>query len=188
MSVGGLGAPPSATRHPWRQVRTVCDTSGSPLTVPDIALALPRARPRPLDRALDGISLAKRARINEVRNHAECRCWAGAVTHGFFIQYCGNLDACRTEARISRRSAQADDVLIALVYDTPQGAVVDYFGQASRDPAVPGLDAAVAEARAELHHYINRRGENPPQGITRPGLSLWLTERDDETVIGLPHE
>jgi len=31
-----------------------------------------------------------------------------------------------------------------------------------------------------------RRGENRPRGITRPGLSLWLTERDDETVVGKP--
>jgi len=110
------------------------------------------------------------------------------MTHGFFIQYCGNLEACRTEARILRPSAQPDDALVALVYETSQGVVVDYFGPASTNPALPGLQAAVAEARAELSHYINRRGENPPNGITRPGLSLWLTERDDETVIGIALE
>jgi hypothetical protein len=109
------------------------------------------------------------------------------VTHGFSIQYCGNLQACRTEARILRASAEPQQALVALVYDTSQGMVVDYFGSALPDPnALPGLDAAVSEARAELHHYINRRGDNPPKGITRPGLSLWLTERDDETVMGLP--
>ena len=110
------------------------------------------------------------------------------MAHGFLIQYCGNLEACRTEARISRPSAPLDDALVALVYDTVQGVVVEYFGSASKNPALPGLDAAIAEARAELHHYINRRGESPPKGITRPGLSLWLTERDDETVIGMPLE
>jgi hypothetical protein len=110
------------------------------------------------------------------------------VTHGFLIQYCGNLEACRTEARILRASAPPDDALVALVYDTAHGVVVDYCGSASKNPALPGLDAAIAEARAELHHYINRRGESPPKGITRPGLSLWLTERDDETVIGMPLE
>ena len=110
------------------------------------------------------------------------------MTHGFSIQYCGNLEACRTEARILRPSAEPADALLALVYDTAHGVVVDYFGSAATNPALPGLDAAVAEARAELHHYINRRGENRPRGITRPGLSLWLTERDDETVIGIPLE
>jgi hypothetical protein len=111
------------------------------------------------------------------------------MTHGFSIQYYGNLAACRTEARILRPSGEPHEALVALVYDTPQGMVVDYFGSALANPdQLPGLDAAVKEARAELHHYINRRGENPPKGITRPGLSLWLTERDDETVMGIPHD
>jgi hypothetical protein len=108
------------------------------------------------------------------------------VTHAFSIQYCANLEACRTEARILRPSAQPGDALVALVYDTSQGVAVDYFGPALTDRALPGLDAALAEAQAELRHYLHRRGENPPKGITRPGLSLWLTERDDETVIGIP--
>ena len=110
------------------------------------------------------------------------------MTHGFSIQFCGNLEACRTEARILRPSVQPDDALVALVYETSQGVVVSYYGLALANPALPGLDAAVAEARSELRHYINRRGENPPNGITRPGLSLWLTERDDETVVGIPLE
>jgi hypothetical protein len=103
------------------------------------------------------------------------------MRHGFTIQYAGNLDACRTEARILQAAA-----VVALVYDTSQGFVVDYPGPVAANPTAPGLAAAVAEARKELLHYINRRGENRPQGITRPGLSLWLTERDDETVVGLP--
>jgi hypothetical protein len=111
------------------------------------------------------------------------------VTHGFSIEYCGNLAVCRTEARILRPSAEPHEALVALVYDTSQGMVVDYFASALPNPsALPGLAVAVTEARAELQHYINRRGENRPKGITRPGLSLWLTERDDETVMGIPHE
>jgi len=105
---------------------------------------------------------------------------------GFSIQYCANLDACRTEARILRSSAPGEEALVAVVYDSSQGVVVSYLGAAVANPALPGLDAAVAEARSELVHYINRTGENRPRGITRPGLSLWLTERDDETVIGKP--
>jgi hypothetical protein len=103
------------------------------------------------------------------------------MRHGFTIQYAGNLEACRTEARILQASA-----VVAVVYDTAQGFVVDSPGPAASKASAPGLEAAIAEARRELLHYINRRGENRPQGITRPGLSLWLTERDDETVVGLP--
>jgi hypothetical protein len=108
------------------------------------------------------------------------------MTHGFSIQFCGNLEACRTEARILRVPAPPGDALVAIVYETSQGFVVSYFGSALANPALPGLVAAISEAQAELLHYINRRGENRPEGITRPGLSLWLTERDDETVIGMP--
>jgi hypothetical protein len=108
------------------------------------------------------------------------------MTHGFSIQFSGNLEACRTEARILRPSAQPDDGLVALIYETSLGFVVSYFGAALPNRTLPGLDAAIVEARAELLHYINRRGENRPPGITRPGLSLWLTERDDETVMGRP--
>jgi hypothetical protein len=108
------------------------------------------------------------------------------MTHGFSIEFCGNLEACRTEARIFAPSAKPDDGLVALVYETCRGFVVGYFGAALANRTLPGLEAAIAEARAELVHYINRRGENRPVGITRPGLSLWLTERDDETVMGRP--
>jgi hypothetical protein len=108
------------------------------------------------------------------------------MTHGFHIQFCGNLEACRTEARILRPSTQTGEALVALVYETSHGLIVSYFGSAVANPTLPGLDAAIAEARSELLHYLNRRGENPPKGITRPGLSLWLTERDDETVMGIP--
>ncbi|MBV8341815.1 MAG: hypothetical protein JO173_05475 [Gammaproteobacteria bacterium] len=111
-----------------------------------------------------------------------------AMTHPFSIQYSGNLEACRTEARIAAPAGGTADALIALVYDSPQGFVVSYFGPALGNRALPGLEAAVAEAQSELCHYINRRGDNRPAGITRAGLSLWLTERDDETVMGLPLE
>jgi hypothetical protein len=106
------------------------------------------------------------------------------MTHPFSIQYAGNLEACRTEARIFSPAAGTGETLLALVYDTTQGFVVSCFGPALSNRALPGLEAAIAEARSELCHYINRRGENRPEGITRAGLSLWLTERDDETVMG----
>ena len=85
-----------------------------------------------------------------------------------------------------RVPAPPGDALVAVVYETSQGFVVSYLGSALANPALPGLVAAISEAQAELLHYINRRGENRPEGITRPGLSLWLTERDDETVMGIP--
>jgi hypothetical protein len=66
-----------------------------------------------------------------------------------------------------RPSAQPDDALVALVYETSHGFVVSYVGSALANHTLPGLYAAIAEARAELLHYTNRRGENKPAGITR---------------------
>jgi hypothetical protein len=108
------------------------------------------------------------------------------VTHPFTVQFFGNVEACRTEARIVRPAAQPADAPVAVVYETSQGLVVSYPGAGASKPVLPGLDAAIAEARAELPHYINRKGEARPEGITRAGLSVWLMERDDETVMGLP--
>jgi hypothetical protein len=108
------------------------------------------------------------------------------VSQPFTVQFFGNVEACRTEARILPTSAQPSDAPVAVVYETSQGVVVSYPGAGVSKPGPPGLDAAIAEARAELLHYINRRGEPRPQGITRAGLSVWLMERDDETVMGLP--
>jgi hypothetical protein len=108
------------------------------------------------------------------------------MPHSFSIHYCGNLDACRTEARIAQSGGGPKEALIAVVYESLKGFVVTYHGAALANPSLPGLESALAEARRELPHYINRRGDNRPLGITRPGLSLWLTERDDETVVGTP--
>jgi len=110
------------------------------------------------------------------------------MTDAFSIEFCANVEACRAEAKISGPSAQSGDGLVAVVYETCRGFAVSYFGAALGNPMLPGLEAAIAEARAELLHYINRRGDKRPEGITRAGLRLWLTERDDETVIGIPPE
>jgi hypothetical protein len=110
------------------------------------------------------------------------------VSHPFTIRYVGNIQACRTEAWIVAPSAQPADTPLAVVYETSQGPVVSYPGAGPARSALPELDAAIAEARAELRHYINRKGEQRPHGITRAGLSLWLMERDDETVMGMPLE
>ncbi len=110
------------------------------------------------------------------------------MTQTFTIQFRGNVEACRTEAWILQRTGAAAASPVAIVYETSQGLVVSYPGAGAAKPALPGLDAAIAEAREELLHYINRRGEPRPQGITRAGLSLWLMERDDETVMGMPLE
>ena len=36
-----------------------------------------------------------------------------------------------------------------------------------------------------LKPYVNRRGENPPSGLSVVGLSLWLMEKADCTALGV---
>ncbi len=38
---------------------------------------------------------------------------------------------------------------------------------------------AIIDARNELRHYINRKGGQLPEGMTRAAFSLWLMQRDD---------
>ena len=44
--------------------------------------------------------------------------------------------------------------------------------------------AAIASAQQGLAQYVNRRGINPPSGLTPEGLSLWLMEKVDGTAMG----
>jgi hypothetical protein len=74
--------------------------------------------------------------------------------------------------------------LIAIVYERVEGWKVDLFvGPCglSLDEFVKALDAA----KAHLEHYVNRRGESAPEGLTAAGLSLWLMEKTDGTAMGV---
>jgi hypothetical protein len=105
------------------------------------------------------------------------------VTSPFSISYLGNVTDCRTEAEVSLRHAPADtDPLCAVVYDSDSGAIVEWFG-AAKDSKSPALTTAVEDAKLGLLAYTNRRGSNPPAGLTRAGLSLWLLEKTGGTAL-----
>ena len=103
----------------------------------------------------------------------------------FKINFLGNVSDCRTEAEVSlRHSPSNTDPLCALVYEGESGHVVEWFGSAGESKS-PGLTAAVEDAKLGLLNYVNRRGLNPPEGLTRAGLSLWLLEKEDGTAMGV---
>lgn len=43
----------------------------------------------------------------------------------------------------------------------------------------PPFTQALLEAKAELSHYVNRKGADCPADATRAAVSLWLMQRDD---------
>jgi hypothetical protein len=76
------------------------------------------------------------------------------------------------------------DALVAVVYELPSGWKVDLY----QSPG--GMDfgefvKALHAAQTRLLEYVNRRGENPPEGLTRAGFSLWLMEKADGTAMGI---
>jgi hypothetical protein len=107
------------------------------------------------------------------------------VSEAFSINFLGNVSDCRTEAEVSFRHPPSDtDPLCAVVYENESGPVVEWFGVAN-DSKSPGLIAAIEDAKRGLLAYVNRRGSNVPDGLTRAGLSLWLLEKADGTAMGV---
>lgn len=99
------------------------------------------------------------------------------MSEAFSISFLGNVADCRTEAEVSFRHSSADtDPLCAVVYENESGLVVEWFGVA-RESKSAALADAVENAKRGLMAYVNRRGSNPPEGLTRAGLSLWLMEK-----------
>jgi hypothetical protein len=108
------------------------------------------------------------------------------VSDTFKINFLGSVSNCRTEAEVSLRHAPSNtDPLCAVVYESELGPAVEWFGSAVESKS-PALTAAVEDAKLALLNYVNRRGLNPPEGLTRAGLSMWLLEKRDGTAIGAP--
>ncbi len=105
------------------------------------------------------------------------------MSEAFSISFLGNVSNCRTEAEVSlRHPPPGADPLCAVVYESESGPVVELFGVA-KDSKSPSLIAAIEDAKRGLVAYVNRRGTNLPDGLTRAGLSLWLMEKADGTAM-----
>ena len=98
----------------------------------------------------------------------------------YSVTILGNVEQCRTEAEIS----DGDGAVLAVVYETSDGwrtdILVKHLNQATDD-----FQTAVENAKETLSHYVNRRGENPPENATRGAFSLWLMVKDDGTSMGM---
>lgn len=91
----------------------------------------------------------------------------------------GNLGQCRTEAEISDESGNT----LAIVFEDSGGwhtNILDRKLQLSPSD----LNEAIGNAKVSLIHYVNRRGENALENMTRGAFSLWLMAKDDGTTMG----
>ncbi|MEJ2548059.1 MAG: hypothetical protein P8125_09605 [Gemmatimonadota bacterium] len=95
------------------------------------------------------------------------------------ITICGYVDLRRTVAELVRADSGE---FVGLVYEDSDG-----WKQEIPDHLLSEAVLSAAEhAKATLSEYVNRRGENVPDGLTRAGLSLWLMEKSDGTAMGRP--
>jgi hypothetical protein len=92
----------------------------------------------------------------------------------------GNVERCRTEAEI----LDSTGAIVAAVYEQSDRWHTDllegHLNQADID-LKPTVDIAIER----LSHYVNRRGENPPENATRGAFSLWLLVKDDGSAMGV---
>ena len=98
----------------------------------------------------------------------------------YSVTILGNVEQCRTEAEIS----DSEGTLLAVVYQTSDGWHTGVFVEELHQTATD-FQAAVENAKQSLSHYVNRRGENPPDNATRGAFSLWLMVKDDGTAMGV---
>jgi hypothetical protein len=91
----------------------------------------------------------------------------------------GNPESCRTEAGIADESGNR----VAIVYEGADGWHTEVLGPWLEQPPT-NFGALIESAKEVLSHYVNRRGDNVPCGLSVGALSLWLIVKDDGTAMG----
>lgn len=90
----------------------------------------------------------------------------------------GNVDKCRTEVEIS----DVQGTVLAVVYEAADGWHTDILVEPLNQSDIR-FKTAVEKAKENLSHFVNRRGENPPENATQGELSLWLMVKDGGTEV-----
>jgi hypothetical protein len=101
----------------------------------------------------------------------------------YSVTIIGNVEQCRTEAELS----DGEGAVLAVVYETSDGWQTDIYVE-QLNQAATDFQSAVENAKESLSHYVNRRGEDPPENATLGAFSLWLMVKDDGTAMGLNME
>ena len=103
------------------------------------------------------------------------------MSQDFQIRVFGNVADRRTESEVY--IPRGSDELVAVIYETDQGWVVEPFDNAPHGDA-DVLRTAIESAKDTLGAYVNRKGKGAPAGLTVAGLSLWLMTKVDGTAMG----
>lgn len=98
----------------------------------------------------------------------------------FKIQVCGDVSKGFTVAEID-----FEEHPVGSVFETPGGWYIEISPAKTACFPLDGFLSAVGVARERLSCYVNRRGENPPEGLSAAGFSLWLMQKSDGTAMGM---
>ena len=98
----------------------------------------------------------------------------------YSVTIIGNVEQRRTEAEI----LDSEGAVTAVVYETSDGWHTDILVK-QLNRAATDFQTAVQNAKESLSHYVNRRGENPPENATWGAFSLWLMVKDHGTAMGM---
>jgi hypothetical protein len=96
-------------------------------------------------------------------------------TSGHFVQFIGNPDDGFTSAEIYT----ADDLedYMGRVFELSDGWYVQVDDLTTLNDSA--FVKTILETKDELMHYINRKGAEFPEDVSRAAISLWLMQRDD---------
>ena len=98
----------------------------------------------------------------------------------FQTHICGDVTRGLTVAEI-----EFGDQFVAVMFESSDGWHIELTPGETASYPLDGFVSAIASAREGLGHYVNRRGENPPEGLSSAGLSLWLMQKSDGTAMGV---
>ena len=102
------------------------------------------------------------------------------TTPTFQTHICGDVTRGMTIAEID-----FGEQPVASVFESPGGWHIEISPSETISFPLDGFVSAVAAAKERLSRYVNRRGENPPEGLSAAGFSLWLMENRDGTAMGV---
>jgi hypothetical protein len=67
---------------------------------------------------------------------------------------------------------------LGLIYDPSEGFIAGTKFTGSYYSSGRFSYRGISQAKSRLLEYVNRRGKNPPEGLSAAGFSLWLMEKN----------
>jgi hypothetical protein len=98
----------------------------------------------------------------------------------FRVSICGDVTKGCTVAEINW-----GEQFVASVFENFDGWHIEMYPSGPISLPLDAFLDSVRQTKKKLSCYVNRRGENPPEGLSAAGFSLWLMQKSDGTAMGV---